>query len=93
MSRGYHAGYWGQFGIPQEKLLGRFLEAVKIWQEAFKGERFDFDGKHWQVEQGLLTPGPYQEGGWPIWGGGTRARVDPPLGRVRAGMTADPSPL
>ena len=45
MSRGYHAGYWGQFGIPQEKLLGRFLEAVKIWKEAFKGERFDFDGQ------------------------------------------------
>ena len=59
-----------QFGIPQEKLLGRFNEQIKIWREAFKGERFDFDGKYWQVEQGLLAPQPYQEGGWPIWGGG-----------------------
>lgn len=93
MSRGYHAGYWGQFGIPQEKLLGRFLEAVKIFKEAFKGERFDFDGKYWQVEQGLLTPGPYQQGGWPIWGGGNASpeaiRRSAEYGEA---MTADPSP-
>jgi alkanesulfonate monooxygenase SsuD/methylene tetrahydromethanopterin reductase-like flavin-dependent oxidoreductase (luciferase family) len=93
MSRGYHAGYWGQFGVSQEKLLGRFLEAVRIWREAFKGERFDFDGKHWQVQQGLLTPGPFQPGGWPIWGGGN---ASPEAIRRSAGygeaMTADPSP-
>lgn len=70
ISRGYHAGYWQQFGIPQEKLLGRFKEFIAVWNEAMKGERFDFDGKHYRVEQGLLTPQPYQRGGWPIWGGG-----------------------
>lgn len=70
MSRGFHPGYWQQFGVPQEKLLGRFKESISIFQEAFKGERFDFDGKHYQVEQGLLAPQPYQPGGWPIWGGG-----------------------
>jgi alkanesulfonate monooxygenase SsuD/methylene tetrahydromethanopterin reductase-like flavin-dependent oxidoreductase (luciferase family) len=70
ISRGYHAGYWEQFGIPQEKLLGRFKEFIAVWNQAFKAERFDFDGLHYKVEQGLLTPQPYQEGGWPIWGGG-----------------------
>jgi len=70
LSRGYHAGYWQQFGIPQDRLLGRFKEFLAVWKEAFKGERFDFDGQHYQVEQGLLTPQPYQPGGWPIWGGG-----------------------
>jgi alkanesulfonate monooxygenase SsuD/methylene tetrahydromethanopterin reductase-like flavin-dependent oxidoreductase (luciferase family) len=70
ISRGYHAGYWQQFGIPQEKLLGRFKEFITVWNEAFKGERFDFHGKHYDVEHGLLTPQPHQEGGWPIWGGG-----------------------
>ena len=94
MSRGYHAGYWGQFGIPQEKLLGRFLETIKIWQEAFKGERFDFDGKHWQVEQGLLTPGPYQKGGWPIWGGGNASpEAIKRSATYGEAMTADPSPI
>ena len=70
MSRGYHPAYWQQFGIPQVKLLGRFKEAIAIWQQAFKGERFDFEGLHYQVDQGLLAPQPYQKGGWPIWGGG-----------------------
>ena len=84
MSRGYHPGYWQQFGIPQEHLLGRFQEAIRIWLKAFEGERFDFPGKYWQVEQGLLAPQPYQPGGWPIWGGGHAATAgDQALGRVR----------
>ena len=70
LSRGYHAGYWDQFGIPQEKLLGRFKEFIRVWEAAFEGQRFDFDGLHYQVHDGLLTPQPYQPGGWPIWGGG-----------------------
>lgn len=73
MSRGYHPGYWQQFGIAQEKLLGRFKEAIHIMQEAMKGRRFSFEGKHYSVHDGLLTPQPYQDGGWPIWGGGNAA--------------------
>jgi alkanesulfonate monooxygenase SsuD/methylene tetrahydromethanopterin reductase-like flavin-dependent oxidoreductase (luciferase family) len=70
LSRGYHAGYWQQFGVPQDHMLGRFQEAIEIWRLAFLGERFTFNGNYWQVEDGLLAPGPYQPGGWPIWGGG-----------------------
>jgi alkanesulfonate monooxygenase SsuD/methylene tetrahydromethanopterin reductase-like flavin-dependent oxidoreductase (luciferase family) len=70
MSRGYHEGYWKQFGIPREKLLGRFKEELEVVRLACQGERFDFHGKHFDVEDGLLVPQPYQEGGWPIWGGG-----------------------
>jgi alkanesulfonate monooxygenase SsuD/methylene tetrahydromethanopterin reductase-like flavin-dependent oxidoreductase (luciferase family) len=70
LSRGYHPGYWQQFGVEQDRLLGRFKEAIAIWQEAFRGERFDFRGEHFGVVDGLLVPQPYQAGGWPIWGGG-----------------------
>lgn len=70
VSQGYHPGYWKQFGVPQTHMLGRFQEAIKIWRLGFQGTRFNFEGKYWQVEDGLLTPGPYQPGGWPIWGGG-----------------------
>lgn len=70
ISRGFHSGYWGQFGVPEERMLGRFKEAIRIWELAFQGQRFDFDGDFWQVTNGLLAPGPYQPGGWPIWGGG-----------------------
>src|SRR5680860_207063 len=94
VSRGFHPGYWMQFGIPQEKLLGRFLDAVRIWNEAFKGERFTYEGKYWQVEEGLLAPQPYQPGGWPIWGGGNAT----PAAITRsatygAAWTCDPFPL
>jgi alkanesulfonate monooxygenase SsuD/methylene tetrahydromethanopterin reductase-like flavin-dependent oxidoreductase (luciferase family) len=70
VSRGFDPVLWGQFGMPQEHLLGKFQEALKIWNLAFLRERFDFPGKYWQVEQGLLAPPPYQEHGWPLWGGG-----------------------
>jgi alkanesulfonate monooxygenase SsuD/methylene tetrahydromethanopterin reductase-like flavin-dependent oxidoreductase (luciferase family) len=94
MSRGFHSGYWQQFGIPQEKLLGRFKEAIAITQEAFKGERFSYEGKHYTVENGLLAPQPYQRGGWPIWGGGNASpaaiRRSAEYG---ACWTCDPFPL
>jgi alkanesulfonate monooxygenase SsuD/methylene tetrahydromethanopterin reductase-like flavin-dependent oxidoreductase (luciferase family) len=94
LSRGFHSGYWDQFGVPQEKLLGRFKEFLAVWELAFKGERFDFDGQHYQVKDGLLMPGPYQEGGWPIWGGGNAS----PAAIERSAeygvsWTCDPYPL
>jgi len=70
LSRGFHPAYWEQFGIPQEKLLGRFKESLEIWRLAKRGEPFTFEGQHWHVDRGLLVPQPYQPGGWPIWGGG-----------------------
>ena len=70
VSRGFLPQFWGQYGIPEEQLLGRFLEALRVWRAAFEGERFDFDGDHWEVRDGCLAPAPFQEGGWPIWSGG-----------------------
>ena len=94
ISRGFHPGYWEQFGIPQEKLVGRFKEFIDVWNLAFKGERFSYDGKHYKVDNGLLAPGPYQEGGWPIWGGGNA--VDAAIRRSAeygACWTCDPFPF
>jgi alkanesulfonate monooxygenase SsuD/methylene tetrahydromethanopterin reductase-like flavin-dependent oxidoreductase (luciferase family) len=73
MARGYHPGYWNYFGIPQERLLGRHLEAVKIIKQANQGERFSFHGDFWNVEDSILAPQPYQRGGYPIWGAGDSA--------------------
>jgi alkanesulfonate monooxygenase SsuD/methylene tetrahydromethanopterin reductase-like flavin-dependent oxidoreductase (luciferase family) len=58
VSRGFLPEFWGQFGIPQERMLGRFLEGLRIWRRAFSGERFSFEGDHWQVRQGQLAPPP-----------------------------------
>lgn len=72
LARGYHAGYWDFFGVPQERMLGRFLEGVRVIERAFEGERFSFDGKHFQVRNAVLTPQIYQTR-LPIWGGGQAA--------------------
>ena len=34
--RGFHAGYWGQFGVPPERMLGRYLENVAITDKALQ---------------------------------------------------------
>ena len=45
VSRGFLPAFWGQFGVPEERMLGRFQETLRIWRRAFEGERFDFDGR------------------------------------------------
>ncbi|MGE4426485.1 MAG: LLM class flavin-dependent oxidoreductase [Solirubrobacteraceae bacterium] len=94
VSRGFLPSFWRQFGVPQDRLLGRFKEAVAVWQAAFAGERFDFAGAHWTVEDGLLAPPPYQDGGWPIWGGGNAAvAAIRRAGDFASAWTCDPGPL
>jgi alkanesulfonate monooxygenase SsuD/methylene tetrahydromethanopterin reductase-like flavin-dependent oxidoreductase (luciferase family) len=94
VSRGFVPEFWGQFGIPEDRMLGRFLETLKIWRAAFAGESFDFAGRHWQVRGGRLAPPPFQAGGWPIWGGGN-ANPEAAARSATYGecWTADPFPL
>ena len=73
LSRGFLPMFWNQYGVPQERMLGRFLETVRIWEQAMTGAPVTFAGRHWQVDGGVLAPPPYQPGGWPIWGGGNSA--------------------
>ena len=32
VSRGFLGPFWGQFGVPEERLLGRFQETLRIWR-------------------------------------------------------------
>jgi alkanesulfonate monooxygenase SsuD/methylene tetrahydromethanopterin reductase-like flavin-dependent oxidoreductase (luciferase family) len=84
LGRGYHDAYWKYFGIPQERLLGRHLEAVRIIKQAIKGERFTYEGEWWTVEDSLLSPQPYQRDGFPVWGAG-----DSPPAMARAATYGD----
>jgi alkanesulfonate monooxygenase SsuD/methylene tetrahydromethanopterin reductase-like flavin-dependent oxidoreductase (luciferase family) len=70
--RGYHSGYWGQFGVPEQRLLGRFLDSVRLIKKALesRGQRFDWDSDFYQVRDGLLSPNCYQQPRFPFWGSG-----------------------
>jgi len=94
LGRGYHPGYWDYFGIPQERMLGRFLEGVRCMEQAFasRGEPFTFDGDFYQVKDQMLSPQPWQEH-LPIWGSG---QAPPAIKRAASygdSWAGDPFPL
>jgi len=61
---------------------------------ARSGLPFEFHGKHWTVEAGLLAPPPYQPEGWPIWGGGNSAiAAARRCAEYASCWTADPLPF
>jgi alkanesulfonate monooxygenase SsuD/methylene tetrahydromethanopterin reductase-like flavin-dependent oxidoreductase (luciferase family) len=92
VSRGFLSAFWGQFGVPEERLLGRFQETLAVWRLALEGSRFDFDGSHWQVRGGRLAPLP--ERPWPIWGGGNAAPAAIRRSAEYAeAWTSDPMPI
>ncbi len=93
--RGYHAGYWGQFGVPEERLLGRFLDNIKLIDKATrsKGVRFDWDSDFYQVRNGLLSPDCYQQPRFPFWGGGQLPAAIERCGTYAEAWTCDQFPI
>jgi alkanesulfonate monooxygenase SsuD/methylene tetrahydromethanopterin reductase-like flavin-dependent oxidoreductase (luciferase family) len=91
--RGYHPAYWDYFGVPTERLLGRFLESVEVIRRAYQGRRFTYDGEFYQVRDAILSPQPYQEGGYPIWGAGTLAPAIRRCAEYAESWTCAPNPL
>ena len=93
-SRGFLPSFWHQYGVPTDRMLGRFLESMEVWRRAFTGDRFDFHGRHFRVDDGLLAPPPHQSGGWPIWGGGNvSAAAIARSAEYASSWTCDPGPL
>lgn len=94
MSRGFLAPFWEQFGVSQERMLGRFKDSIAILREAVEQDRFSYEGEFWRVDSGRLAPRPFQEGGWPIWGGGNAvpAAIER-CAEYAASWTCDPLPF
>jgi alkanesulfonate monooxygenase SsuD/methylene tetrahydromethanopterin reductase-like flavin-dependent oxidoreductase (luciferase family) len=93
--RGFHQGYWDQFGIPAEKMLGRFLDSVRLIDKALesKGERFDWDSEFHQVRNGMLSPNCYQQPRFPFWGGGQLPKAIERCGVYAESYTCDDFPI
>ena len=93
--RGFHSGYWGQFGVDEERMLGRFQENVRIIEKAVgsKGERFDYDGDFYQVRGGLLSPNTYQNPRFPVWGAGQLPDAIERCGVYADSYTCDDFPI
>src|SRR5256885_1140894 len=72
------------FGIPISERVRRTAETIEILRRAWTGRRFSYEGKIFHLDRVLITPAPAQEGGPPIWLGGS---VEPAISR--AGRLAD----
>jgi len=81
---GWREEEFRMFGIPISERVQRTTETIEILRRAWTGRRFSYQGKIFSLDQVLVTPPPAQEGGPPIWLGGS---VE--AGIRRAGRLAD----
>jgi alkanesulfonate monooxygenase SsuD/methylene tetrahydromethanopterin reductase-like flavin-dependent oxidoreductase (luciferase family) len=63
---GYRRDEFDAFGLEQSSRRRRFDEGLDIIEAAFRGERFSYEGRHYQVLDGWLRPGPLQQP-LPLW--------------------------
>jgi alkanesulfonate monooxygenase SsuD/methylene tetrahydromethanopterin reductase-like flavin-dependent oxidoreductase (luciferase family) len=93
--RGYHEAYWDEFGVPRERMLGRFLDNVRLIDKALrcKGERFDWHSDFYDVRNAMLSPGCYQQPRFPFWGSGQLPPAIERCGVYAEAWTCDPFPI
>ncbi|MGD9753147.1 MAG: LLM class flavin-dependent oxidoreductase [Acidimicrobiia bacterium] len=64
---GYAPHEFKAFGIPRSHRVSRTEECLDILRLAWRGERFSYTGKRYQVDDVAVTPRPVQAGGPPLW--------------------------
>jgi len=66
------------YGFPSAGVrLGMLDEGVQIMRVAWRDGRVSLEGKHYQVDNAIVSPKPLQEGGLPMWiaGGGEKVTL------------------
>ena len=67
LGMGYAPHEFRGFGFPVSRRVSLMEEGVEVLQKCFSGERFNYQGKRYQFEDVVITPGYVQEGGPPLW--------------------------
>jgi alkanesulfonate monooxygenase SsuD/methylene tetrahydromethanopterin reductase-like flavin-dependent oxidoreductase (luciferase family) len=70
------------YGIPYAESQARFLEALEIIREAWKGERFSYQGQYYRFENAIVSPRPYQQPHPPIRMAATTEETFPKVGEM-----------
>lgn len=65
--RGFDPGEFAAFGVPEAESQERFREAVEIVLAAWREERLNWSGKHWQFRDVEVLPRPLQQPHPPTW--------------------------
>ena len=88
---GYQPVDFRTFDIPVGQRVSRFEESVEIIRQCWRGERFDFSGEHFELEDITIRPRPYSEPSPPLWIGASRIPGARRAGRIADGFVAGPS--
>ena len=67
LGMGYAPHEFRGFGIPKSNRVSLMEEGIEVLQRCFTGEKFSYNGKRYQFEDVVITPGYVQEGGPPLW--------------------------
>ena len=88
---GYQPADFQAFGVPIEERVGRLEEGIEVIRRCWKGEPFSFEGKHYQLEDLQVRPGPLQKPGPPLWIGASKRPGARRAGRLADGFVSTPS--
>lgn len=69
-------------GVPYAESQARFLEALEIIRQAWKGERFSYRGQFYRFENAVVAPRPYQQPHPPIRMAATSEETFAQVGRL-----------
>ena len=90
LGQGYRPAEFEMFGWPYIKRTSAFEEALDIIGRAWRGERFDYEGRIYKVKSGLLRPPPVKPGRLPLWIGAAAPKARARAVRHGAGLLVAP---
>ena len=67
LGMGYAPHEFKGFGIPRSRRVSLMEEGIEVLQRCFTGEKFSYQGRRYQFEDVVITPGFVQDGGPPLW--------------------------
>jgi alkanesulfonate monooxygenase SsuD/methylene tetrahydromethanopterin reductase-like flavin-dependent oxidoreductase (luciferase family) len=90
LGQGYRPAEFAMFGWPYARRTTAFEESLDILGLAWRGERFDYEGRIYKVKDGLLRPPPVTPGALPLWIGAAAPLARARAVRHRAGLLVAP---
>jgi alkanesulfonate monooxygenase SsuD/methylene tetrahydromethanopterin reductase-like flavin-dependent oxidoreductase (luciferase family) len=90
LGQGYRPAEFESFGWNYKTRTTAFEESLDILGLAWRGERFDYDGRIYKVKGGLLRPPPIRPGPLPLWIGAAAPAARARAVRHRAGLLVAP---
>jgi alkanesulfonate monooxygenase SsuD/methylene tetrahydromethanopterin reductase-like flavin-dependent oxidoreductase (luciferase family) len=90
LGQGYRPAEFAAYGWPYARRTRAFEESLEVLAAAWRGERFDYAGRIYQVKDGLLRPPPIRPGAPPLWIGAAAPRARARAVRHRAGLLVAP---